>query len=170
MKLIDEKGKLFGKINIIDIFVLIVILLVIGVAGYKFGGSKFKGMFGETTAPSKNITFTVRLTVRNEAIAQAIIKNIHPKDQLIASSNYINAFIESAGYNPSVVTGTNAEGIAVNSNDPQKKDVFITVTAKSDPSSLVTKLGTQDVLLNNSFTVKTKYFSFAGTIESLEIK
>lgn len=41
MKLFDEKGKLFGKINIIDLLVIIVILVALAVVGVKvFGGDK----------------------------------------------------------------------------------------------------------------------------------
>jgi hypothetical protein len=38
MKLIDEKGKLFGLINIVDFLVLLAVLLVLGGAVYKFKG------------------------------------------------------------------------------------------------------------------------------------
>lgn len=37
---IDEKGRLFGKINIIDLLVVIVLIAVLCFAGYKFIGDK----------------------------------------------------------------------------------------------------------------------------------
>ena len=35
MKVIDEKGKIFGKINIFDLFVLLALVIIIGLVGYK---------------------------------------------------------------------------------------------------------------------------------------
>lgn len=60
-----------GKVNIIDLSVLIVIVLIIGVAGYRFGGSKVKSVFAESVQ-KKDVTFTVKCTVRKEAIAKSM--------------------------------------------------------------------------------------------------
>ena len=38
MKLIDEKGRLFGKINLIDLLVVILIVAVIAAVAWKLGG------------------------------------------------------------------------------------------------------------------------------------
>ena len=40
MKLIDEKGRLFGKINLIDLLVVILIVAVIAAVVWKLGGRK----------------------------------------------------------------------------------------------------------------------------------
>ena len=40
MKLIDEKGRLFGKINLIDLLVVILIVTVIAAVVWKLGGRK----------------------------------------------------------------------------------------------------------------------------------
>ena len=40
MKIINEKGKLFGLINIVDLIVLLLVIAVIGVVGTKLMGSK----------------------------------------------------------------------------------------------------------------------------------
>ena len=40
MKLIDEKGRLFGKINLIDLLVVILIVAVIAAVAWKLGGRK----------------------------------------------------------------------------------------------------------------------------------
>ena len=39
MKIIDEKGRLFGKLNLIDLLVIVLILAVVFVAVWKLGGS-----------------------------------------------------------------------------------------------------------------------------------
>ena len=66
MKLIDEKGKIFGKINIIDLFVLLVLLIIIGAAGYKLSGNKVQEVFGNSVQLS-DITFTSASSVSNSS-------------------------------------------------------------------------------------------------------
>ena len=39
MKLIDEKGRLFGKINLIDLLVVLLIVAVLAAVVWKLGGS-----------------------------------------------------------------------------------------------------------------------------------
>ena len=40
MKLIDEKGRLFGKINLIDLLVVLLIVAVLAAVVWKLGGSR----------------------------------------------------------------------------------------------------------------------------------
>ena len=40
MKLIDEKGRLFGKINLIDLLVVLLIVAVLAAVAWKLGGKK----------------------------------------------------------------------------------------------------------------------------------
>ena len=40
MKLIDEKGRLFGKVNLIDLLVVILLVAVVAAAVWKLGGKK----------------------------------------------------------------------------------------------------------------------------------
>ncbi|MBQ3920702.1 MAG: DUF4330 domain-containing protein, partial [Firmicutes bacterium] len=40
MKIVDEKGKLFGLINIVDLLVVILIIAIVGVVAVKILGDK----------------------------------------------------------------------------------------------------------------------------------
>ena len=43
MKLIDEKGRLFGKINLIDLLVVLLIVAVLAAVVWKLGRYREKG-------------------------------------------------------------------------------------------------------------------------------
>jgi hypothetical protein len=77
MKIIDEKGRLFGKINIIDFFVLALLFFFIPVSyfGYKI-------MVKKPLNATKLVdnTETMLLTVRVYNLAPEIIKIITPGD------------------------------------------------------------------------------------------
>ena len=162
MKMIDEKGRLFGKINIIDLCVLVVFLLVIGVAGYKVAGNKLGNVLG-TNAETKTVLFTVRCTVRSEALA----KVIQPKDQLISLTSKVDAFVESVSYTAADVWVPTADGRLIVTKDPMRKDVLVTVKMKANPNVAIIKLGSQDVAVGSAFFVKTSRVAFGGTIDSL---
>ena len=40
MKIIDEKGRLFGKINLIDLLVIVLVVAVVAAVGWKLVGKK----------------------------------------------------------------------------------------------------------------------------------
>ena len=50
MKVLDEKGKLFGKINLIDLIVIVVLVLILVAVGWKLAGSRIADAI-ESNAP-----------------------------------------------------------------------------------------------------------------------
>ena len=58
MKLIDEKGRLFGKINLIDLLVVILIVAVIAAVAWKLGGRKAAAA---VTGSAKKAVYTVEI-------------------------------------------------------------------------------------------------------------
>ena len=61
MKIIDEKGKLFGLINLVDMLVLLFILLVAGGVIWKIFGGQVQELVADTT----ELTYTVRIKAVN---------------------------------------------------------------------------------------------------------
>ena len=58
MKLIDEKGRLFGKINLIDLLVVLLIVAVIVAVVWKLGGKKAAAA---VTNSAKKAVYTVEI-------------------------------------------------------------------------------------------------------------
>ena len=58
MKLIDEKGRLFGKINLIDLLVVVLIVAVIAAVVWKLGGKKAAAA---VTNSAKKAVYTVEI-------------------------------------------------------------------------------------------------------------
>ena len=56
MKLIDEKGRLFGKINLIDLLVVLLIVAVLAAVVWKLGGKKAAAA---VTGADKKAVYTV---------------------------------------------------------------------------------------------------------------
>ena len=52
MKFLDEKGRLFGKINLIDLLVVLMLVIVIVAVAWKLGGDKLQDTLVHSDAPT----------------------------------------------------------------------------------------------------------------------
>ena len=64
MKIIDEKGRLFGKINLIDLLVIVLVVAVVAAVGWKLVGKKAAASVSDNT---HEMTFTVLFEVHPHA-------------------------------------------------------------------------------------------------------
>ena len=65
---IDEKGKIFGKVNLLDLIIILVIILAVMFGGYYF--ISHKGADGSKLT----ILYTVEVTKKDEAYFSHIIE------------------------------------------------------------------------------------------------
>ena len=165
MKIIDEKGNFFGTKNVIDLFLLICVLFIILFVGNKLFGERIKEIINNDVIV-REATFTVRCTVMNEAIA----KGIHPLDKLLASNKENKAYISAVTYSPAFLSSSDKNGRPVYSKDTIKKDVLVTINMQTISKRPLIILGTQQVLLSNTFKITTDTSVYTGIIDELKIK
>lgn len=118
--LFDKKGKLFGKISIVDILIVVIIVAVIGGVYYKFGRS------GTVTAFTK--TDTVQVSFYSESIPKYIVDSIKVGDvakdrvQTIVIGKVVDVKVEpDRQYEP------NSEGKVILSSRPDYCSVTVVV-------------------------------------------
>ena len=163
MKLIDEKGRLLGKINVFDLAVLLIIL--VGIAGvyYKFG--YLNKISGQTGIQNKaTIGFVVREVSSYSADAVAvggIVKEL--------KSNTEIGTITRAVIKPATKAASDMNGKWVLSEIPDKKDIFIYIetTANYDPDM---KLGSVNAKVGAKIEIKGPKFQFESYICGVEPK
>jgi hypothetical protein len=118
--LFDKKGKLFGKISIVDILIVVIIIAVIGGVYYKFGKS------GTVTAFTK--TDKIQMSFVSESIPNYIVNSIKVGD--VAKDRVQNVVV---GKVVNIAIGAdkqvepNSEGVVVMSSRPDYCSVTITV-------------------------------------------
>lgn len=163
MKIVNEKGKLFGVINIIDFSIIILVLLVGAVVLLKTVGTDVGPIVAEEN--QQNITVTYRCSVRNSDQ----IKAIKEGDQLISLLKPADAYIKSISYTDLQVPISTADGKAVYAPDPVRKELTVKFTMKTAKGNGIIKLDNQDVAVGKVFTLKTHTFDTQGTIEAIEL-
>ena len=153
MKVIDEKGRLFGKLNIVDLLVIILIVAVAVVLGMKFLGGN-GGTVGET-APA--IRYTVRVTQADPAsyeyVCRYVDKEAGLKDQLMASGKLLNGYVVDVTAQPHEPLATDVTG---------GDTLDLTFTIEAVPADRLTgTVGTQEVRIGkDEHIVKTAHFEF----------
>lgn len=165
MKVIDEKGKLFGRINLIDLLVLIAILVV----GVILGGK----LLGDNTAlgGSTKLTYTVKVENVAEDVYLAIEK-IQLPDQLMAAGNLLNGKVIGMSADKSknqvlqVVPSPNGGASSVSMTTPNTYDITFTIEAFV-ANDVKNELGTQEIRVGKTHIVKTQHFELEqGVITS----
>ena len=148
MKLIDEKGRLFGKINLIDLLVVLLIVAVLAAVVWKLGGKKAAAAV--TGADKKAVEFEdVPADIAEYAKTQT-------QKSLVNDSKLIDA----------VITDVQTE---VYANDFDHVRLYITVEASASFTGNVYKVGPQEVRVGYEYILKTSEFELTGLISALEV-
>lgn len=165
MKLVDEKGKLFGLINIVDLFVLLAALAVVAGVGYKLFAPQIK----EITSPTVEMTVTARVRGASIFMQEDLQRNSQIGKQLVNGNEFVDATIENVELADYTVQANTADGRIVDATDPTKKDIIFTIKGKVTKDTPVPKIGTQEIRSGRTMTVKTNDFEVAALIVQVDI-
>lgn len=161
MKLIDEKGKLFGKINIIDLLVIVVVI-----AALAFAALRLRGGSNPVDATTK-LTYTTMVSSVDNATYQEVLRQLDAaggKDQLMADGALVDAFVTDVTAQPHVNHAVAANGEMVRSvEDPDQGGRWdLTFTVEANVVNPTTnKVGTQEVRVAKNHILKTVHFEFS---------
>lgn len=169
MNVIDEKGRLFGKLNVIDLLALLLVaavavLLVVRLAGGRLGGL--------SSGDKEPVTIVYSITVSNvrpesyEVVRRFVDKAAGKKDQLMTGTQLLNGYVTDCVAVPHVTYTADANGqivMAQSSGEDPRLDLTFTVEAVV--TNIITNaVGSQEVRVGNGQYVKTAHFDFYGQI------
>lgn len=151
MKIIDEKGRLFGKLNLIDLAVILVLIVVVAAVGMKvFGNDAVEAVTSEKVL----LTYEVVCQDVPEDVAEYC--EAHVGGQLLSSGKLLNAYI----------TGCRSE--TVETPQGSRVDLYFTIEAHTTFSTTYV-VGSQEVRVGKEHLVKTSDIEVEGIISGLEV-
>ncbi len=166
MKLISEKGKLFGIINVVDLICLLIILLAAAAFGWKILGSQVQS----AVAPTVEMTTTLRIRGAQDYLQKEVERFDLVGEQLVAGTGYVaDAFITDVWTEPYITQAVTDEGVIVDAEDPTKVDIMVTVVSKIASGTPILKIGTQEVRAGRTYTLKTRTFEVNAQVESVVV-
>lgn len=165
MKVINEKGKLFGVINIVDLLVLLAAIAVVAGVGYKL----FAPKIADVTAKQVELTMVVRVRGATPFLQDEVERNSQVGKKLVSGNSYVNAEIVDMTVEDYVQQVTTADGRIVDALDGTKKDLVFTVKTTVPDGTPSPSIGTQEVRAGRTFILKTNDFETTGNIDSVDI-
>ena len=165
MKIINEKGKLFGVINVVDLLVLLAVIAVVIGVGYKL----FAPQIADATATQVPMTVTVRVRGATPFLVEEVQRNSQVGKQIVSGNSYTNAVITDMQIEDYVQQVTTADGHIANALDPSKKDLVFTIETTVPEGTASPTIGTQEVRAGRTFIVKTNDFETTGNIDMVDI-
>ena len=181
MKLFDEKGKVFGKINVIDLLVIIVIVVALVVVGIKVLGGKqaeqaanpdSSAAADQTEPVAQRLTYTVRVTAQRKEVAEQIAQFVNisegKKDQLqhggklVEDAYVVDYWTEPCRYNM-IATGEVEMIGAAEADAAGLVDICLVVeSVVADP--LINAVGSLEVRIGKQHLLKTAHMELASGI------
>ena len=165
MRVVDEKGRLFGKLNIIDLLVIFILIAAAAMVGWK--------VLQKDSAPNAARTIlTYTVLVENvepevyEGIQQYVPGENGIGDQLMANGERMDAYVTA------VTAAPHDGGITFNSTggerltlpvESDKLDLTFTIQANV-VNTVINDVGTQEVRIGKSHIVKTVHFEFTNGV------
>lgn len=158
--MIDEKGRLFGKINIVDLLVILVIVIAAAVLGVKFLGPN-------STIAVNPKTTQVTYKVLVESVQPEVYENIQQyiPSTLMASGELLDGQVTSVEAKPhggDVTVSTAGDTVAFTA-DKGLLDLTFTVECNI-ANPITTEIGTQEVRVGKTHILKTDKFELNGVI------
>lgn len=163
MKIVNEKGKLFGVINVIDLVILLCIALVAVAAVYKFAAPAAS----DVIAPKSDMTVTMRVRGAMDYLEEEVLK-LEAGERLIMGSDYVDAEVVSVESVPYLSAATSDEGKFITAEDPQKSDLLIKIHSKQSKNDPILKIGNQEIRIGRGFIFKTQTIEVNAIIEKVE--
>ena len=162
--MIDEKGRLFGKINIADLLVLLVIVIAGAVLGFKFLGPNSSVAVNPKTV---HVTYQVLVESVQPEVYESVKAFVDAGDAtLMASGEMLDGqvvAVESQPHTTSATVSASGDMLLV-STDKELLDLTFTIECNV-VNPITTEIGTQEVRIGKSHIVKTDRFEMAtGTI------
>lgn len=151
--MMDEKGRLFGKINIVDLLVLVVVVIALVVVGMKFllpsrvgGGAK-----------KTHVTYTVLV----ENVRPEVYENIQNQipSTLMAAGELLDGQVVAVSAEPHVQEATlgNVSNTLVLPIGEGNLDLTFSIECNV-VNTITTEIGTQEVRIGKAHIVKTDRF------------
>ncbi|HEY3368912.1 MAG TPA: DUF4330 domain-containing protein [Symbiobacteriaceae bacterium] len=156
MSVIDNKGRLFGKINLLDLVVVVAVIAVAGRYGYKHFMPKQSAVTGQ----DQNVEIVVKIS----KISQSTVDGLKVGDEILDSpSNTILGKVVKKEAQPSPVPGATSEYPSKELND-----MYVTISGpgRVSPDGAVSMAGIQ-MLRGRAESLRTVSWTSSGYVTGL---
>ena len=167
MKLINEKGKLFGLINLID---LLVLLAVLGAAAALI--VRFVLPAADLSDPMETVVFTVRVRGLQGRVRPLINEGLARSRQYctVEGQPIDGAFVRSVSFEAYIQQTATSAGEIVDAEVEDRWDAVFVLEAEVPRDAAPIMVDTQGIRIGINHTVRTADLEYIGSIETLRLE
>lgn len=157
---IDEKGKLFGKVNLLDIIIILVIVAAVAFGGWYF--LRNKGGDGSKLT----ISYTVEVTKKDEAYFDHIFEGESVVDG--KTKQAMGTIISYEKVPARILTQNNEDMTLAYSDLAGKYDGYITIELDADVEYPDLKSGDEEIKIGKSVAYRSESAAIHGYIIGID--
>lgn len=163
MALKDNKGKGFGKLNMVDFIIILVLLALVGGVYYVFFGGSDKQV-----VETSKILYEFEVTNVNKAFVDAITPGDPIRDNI--RGNEIGKVVSKASRNATMLNEDLINGRYVIADVPDMYDVVITIEGQANitPANII--VGGAEIKVGKKFSIKGKGYANQGFVTKITLQ
>lgn len=161
--IVDKNGRLFGKVNIIDIAVILVVIAVIAGVFVRFTGGA-----GKIVTATKKIQFDVEV----EGVRDFTVDALNKKG-LVTNKRYdvVTGEITNVTTKDATHQSTKADGTLVNAPMQDRYTCMVTiVTDGKESDSGYFDTNNEEIAVGREYTIYSKFVSTTGIIRKITVQ
>ena len=162
MKIVEEKGKLFGIINIVDIGIVLLVIFGVVAVGYKM----------LLKNASDRETVCIRYTICAEGLRQQSVDAINKSHDNIIDAENDDALGKIVGVEKknAVQFVAMADGTYKLAEHPEKYDLYVTLEVDGiSTSEGIHTVSGKKIMYGDTIGINNGYSQMFGTVENIEI-
>ena len=162
MSLADNRGKLFGKINIIDLIIILLIILT-AAGGYMF----FSGGNNRQAVNTGKVVYDFEITNVNKDFVDAITPGDPIRDS--TRGNELGTVVSKSSRGATMLNEDLINGRYIIAEVPDAYDVVITIEADANitPANII--IGGAEVKVGKKFFIKGKGYANQGFVTKMTL-
>jgi hypothetical protein len=163
MKLIDEKGRIFGLINYIDLIIVLVVLVVVGNFLLLKDTDQPNGIVPTDNKAEITVTFYI------SGIKDVSVNGVKEGDifRSVETKGIIGEVIKKE-VKPSKIMTTDINGNVIYSEIPDKYDLYITIKGTGTVSDKEIKIGNETIQIGKSMLIESRMNRFMSIVYEIE--
>ncbi|MCL5045746.1 MAG: DUF4330 domain-containing protein [Actinobacteria bacterium] len=158
MRLIDDKGRLFGRINVIDLLVVILVLALAGRFSYSRYISKSLKAIRKEQKP-------IEVVLVVGAVRQPTVDAIRVGSKVMASkTSTLLGEVVKVEAKPANVVFTGNDGRTYEMPSPSRLDVYVTLRGLGQVSENAVFLGDTEVRVGTLIDIRSNIYAGSGVV------
>ncbi len=160
-----KNKKLFGKLNIIDILILLILIAALVFVGVRLFGGNDGGTATKLPTSEPNLRFTVLCAQLPRELAEETVSALQGEDVVVGESIVTSRRI----FNSNSLLDAEIVSWDIIEKDGDLVDLHLTIEAASIVGEGTYTVGKQEIRVGVEYSVKTTRVELMGQVLSMEI-